>query len=280
MISHNKKRNVFLLYEFLSHSLVTSIINDEQEQIKIKLLLLKEFFTADSSEIKKEHKLMKALYEMRVANDSTVNRIFDDVKTFAMKIDYKKLNKEKTRLITEINNKIQDKNFYKYKISDYTLIATIHNLIEEYRKQDNSFQVTASLFEDNIKTHLKERDKSNKQEVNEDKNNVYDKLTMKLAVNKFNERYKNLNNLQRNLLNEFITNNDEEKLLALVKEAKKEINKKILEIEKDADILKDKDVSSKLADVKERLDTAVLDKYSGKLLEEMISYGEILNYAE
>jgi len=140
--------------------------------------------------------------------------------------------------------------------------------------------VTASLFEDNIKTHLKERDKSNKQEVNEDKNNVYDKLTMKLAVNKFNERYKNLNNLQRNLLNEFITNNDEEKLLALVKEAKKEINKKILEIEKDADILKDKDVSSKLADVKERLDTAVLDKYSGKLLEEMISYGEILNYAE
>jgi len=271
---------VFLLYEFLSHSLVTSIINDEQEQIKIKLLLLKEFFTADSSEIKKEHKLMKALYEMRVANDSTVNRIFDDVKTFAMKIDYKKLNKEKTRLITEINNKIQDKNFYKYKISDYTLIATIHNLIEEYRKQDNSFQVTASLFEDNIKTHLKERDKSNKQEVNEDKNNVYDKLTMKLAVNKFNERYKNLNNLQRNLLNEFITNNDEEKLLALVKEAKKEINKKILEIEKDADILKDKDVSSKLADVKERLDTAVLDKYSGKLLEEMISYGEILNYAE
>lgn len=279
MISHNKKRNVFLLYEFLNHSLVTSIINNEQEQVKIKLALLKEHFSKDS-EIKKEYKLMKALYEMHVANDSTINRIFDDVKAFAIKIDYKKLNKEKTKLINEIHNKVKDESFYKYKVGDYTLIATIHNLVEEYRKQDAETEIciAASLFEDSIKTHLKERkeNSNNKQEITENKS--YDKLTMKIAVDKFSERYKNLNNLQKNLLNEFIANNDEDKLLSLVIEAREEICKKISEIEKDADILKDADVSSKLTRVKESVNAMVLDEYDDKLITEMISYGEILNY--
>ena len=283
MIKHNKKRNLILIYEFLSRSLVKSILDNDKKQAAIKMSLLKEHFGSSSiSDVSKEYKMMKALREVKVSNDSTVHRIFDDVRSFASKIDNKKLNKEKTRLINEMN-KIEDKNLFKYKIDDYLLVATISNLLEEYRNPNKEFNIKVSIFEDEIKTHLRTKEEKEKsgalnRAISETKS--YDEITMKLAVNKFNEKYKNLNILQRNILSEMVApdENNPERSKNLLTEAKDEINKKISEIEADDEIRKDSDVFHKLQTLKENVNKLQTNDVSIDMMSEMMKYGEIMNY--
>tara|TARA_Y100000034_G_C6909853_1_gene423923 strand:- start:2169 stop:3026 length:858 start_codon:yes stop_codon:yes gene_type:complete len=281
MIKHNKKRNTLLLYEFLMKSLIKSILENNSKQADIKIDLLKRFHNKDS-QLLKEHKIMRALSEMKVSCESTVDKIFEDVKDFSRNIDYKALFKEKTLIINEIHNKVKDDDFYNYHVNEYILYATIHNLISEYRKNiDTDFdtKVKISIFEDNIKQHLKEQ-KREVNDINIENENIYNNLTTKIIIERFNNKYSHLNSLQNSLLKEYTFNH--ENINKLLMSAKKQILEHIDTInDSDTEVNSDSDLMNKMNTIKEDLENISIEnneEIDDVIISEIICYGEIMNY--
>jgi len=281
MIKHNKKRNTLLLYEFLMKSLIKSILENNSKQADFKINLLKRFHDRDS-QLFREHKIMCALSEMKVSCESTVDKIFEDVKEFSRNINYKALNKEKTLLINEIHNNIKDDDFYNYHINEYVLYATIHNLINEYRSStsvDFDKKVKISIFEDNIKQHLKEQKDESSEMLTED-GKVYNNLTTKIIIERFNKKYSHLNSLQNNLLNTytFKSDNINESLLSAKEKILEHIN---MISDSDSSINTDASLVNKINDIKEDLERLSIDnnvKIDDVTVNKVICYGEIMNY--
>ena len=277
MIKHNKKRNTLLLYEFLMKSLIKSILENNSKQADFKINLLKRFHDRDS-QLFREHKVMRALSEMKVSCESTVDKIFEDVKEFSRNINFKVLNKEKTLLINEIHNNIKDNDFYNYHVNEYVLYATIHNLINEYRSStsvDFDKKVKISMFEDNIKQHLKEQKDESEEVLIEDKK-IYNNLTTKIIIERFNKKYSHLNGLQNDLLSTYTFKNNNMNTMLI--EAKEKIIEHINVIN---DVNTDTSLTDKINDIKEGLENISIDndtEVDDAVVNKIICYGEILNY--
>tara|TARA_Y100000296_G_C5155468_1_gene248793 strand:- start:69 stop:875 length:807 start_codon:yes stop_codon:yes gene_type:complete len=262
-------------------SLIKSILENNSKQADIKIDLLKRFHNKDS-QLLKEHKIMRALSEMKVSCESTVDKIFEDVKDFSRNIDYKALFKEKTLIINEIHNKVKDDDFYNYHVNEYILYATIHNLISEYRKNiDTDFdtKVKISIFEDNIKQHLKEQ-KREVNDINIENENIYNNLTTKIIIERFNNKYSHLNSLQNSLLKEYTFNH--ENINKLLMSAKKQILEHIDTInDSDTEVNSDSDLMNKMNTIKEDLENISIEnneEIDDVIISEIICYGEIMNY--
>ena len=156
------------------------------------------------------------------------------------------MRRAKYNLVKKITEKYDLKDFFRTRISNYRDIASVYKLFE-IQHNSNPFEETEIRFV--VMENLKEKDapKSNKQSVVEKfqkESKDLRLLSYKILVDKFNQKYSNLNESQRGLLQAYINNiSNTSTLKDFMAEEIKKLKNEILKIHPKID---DKVVSIKL----------------------------------
>lgn len=225
-ISHSKYKNTGLIFEILVRKLTNESISKNSP---ISLNIIKKFFV--NSELQKENKLYQLVSQNNNLSESKSKIILNTIYEINNKLDQNKLNKEKYNLIKEIKNQYNIDSFFQTNIPQYKTLASIYTVLESL-KYDNPNVDQIIESKSTILEHLtskpitseiyKEMSKLDKGERS---------LVYKLMVEKFNEKFVQLNNSQKLILKEYISSmsNNDSKFTSLVVKEFKNTKKSILE---------------------------------------------------
>ena len=207
-VKHNKIKNTSILYELLSRQITVDVLNDTKSPKSVRIF--KEFFSKNT-EMGKEYELYSILLEKKYKNDSHASQLVEAVVKSRRKLSNRRLNNEKYNLIKTIKENYDIKEFFNTRIPNFKIMASVYKLFgTETGKEDfGPVQRTDSVITitEHITQNTTQGSKSNKI-VKEFKEQGKDLrlLSYQLLVDKFNSKYKTLNENQKNLLKEYINN--------------------------------------------------------------------------
>ena len=198
--SHNKKRNVGIIYEQLLAVAARGIVESKPALTQKAKKLITRFFS-EGTEIYREHRLFKALVEPYIEDGSLATKILGEAKKAAKTHNSARLEREKSRLIKEINYSF-GKAFYSQKVENYTNYATVQTLLNDWRNPSSDIH-RVTLYE--AKVHkLLVQEKHSKSLVQEHNKDV-DNLVVKVMTDKFNNKYgKQLTDVQQMLVKQYV----------------------------------------------------------------------------
>lgn len=262
-LNHSKFKNAGILFECL----VRQITVDTMENVKNSpaINIMKKYFNSNT-ELGKELQLYRAFFEMNPLSESKAVQFVDVVTNQRAKLNDKTLATEKFNLIKEVKQNYDLNSFLQVKIPNYKIYASIYKtfLAESKNFNISNIQDIASARFTLIE-HLSKDKKPSKNLVSEGeiidafKNQAEDLrlLSYKLILDKFNEKYQNLNIKQKSLLREYInsvsnSNTFLEYIKSEIVPLKDEINKFT------------KNNSNKILNIKLNEVTAQLDKISNR----------------
>lgn len=215
--SHNKKRNVGIIYEQLVLKLSKALVENDKKTFEATKKIIKEHFKK-TSELYREYRLINSLATVNIRETSVVPAILDETRKAVWKINNRRLNTEKSRLIRAINENF-GKSFYSTKVSNYRNLATIDILLSEYKKGKDADHSTILEFSDKVTGILLSEKKSSN--IEEMKDPQVNNLVVKLMNEKFNKSYsKNLQSDQLKIIQEWTTNGDTPSLRSMIKASK------------------------------------------------------------
>jgi len=196
---HNKRRNSLLIYEFLVRAISKSLIEDDKKKSSSALKILRKHFSP-GTELYKEFRLMNALAKTTVSSEHTAASILKEAKSASSSFDAKKLDREKSILIRNINHVLNDENFYDQHVNEYRTFATIQVLLNEWKSTDKDLYRVAQ-YEDQLMKHLvTEKVSPADTTITEDTSGTA-RLLMKVMTKKLNEKYNGvLNEQQKSLI--------------------------------------------------------------------------------
>lgn len=216
--SHNKKRNVGIIYEQLVLRLSKALVEDDKKTFRDTRQIIKKYFKK-GTELYKEHKLVNSLADFETEQTSVIPTILEETKKATWRINDRRLDREKSRLIRDINETF-GKSFYSTRVGNYRDLATIDLLLNEYRKGSDSDHAKLLEYSDKV-TKILTRKKAQKV-VEELKTPEVNSLVVKIMREKFSKTYsKNLSNDQINLVNEWVLNGSSDALVSEMKATKK-----------------------------------------------------------
>ena len=176
-MSHNKKRNVGIIYELLVRSVSAYLVENDRIRAQQALDILSKYYNKDA-ELYKEFRLFNALAKSTIKDTAVAAAILSESKQAVRRFDTDKLDREKSNLIREINYTLADTDFYFRNVPDYRAYASIQTLLNSWREGDKSNLTDVVLQE----TKLIEWLTSDKLEsiVEENVNNDVDALVVKI----------------------------------------------------------------------------------------------------
>lgn len=243
-IKHNKLRNTGILFELLVRQITADTLSGSESKA---VNILKKYFT--KTELGREYKLYELLNKNNKLTESKANVIIDTIVETSKQLNKSILRRQKYNLIKEIRNNYNLEDFFKTKIPNYKIYASLYTLLEIYNEEKtiNPNQVITNKI--NILEHLT----SSKISEKEIKDNVFEELkhqdkdvrilTYKILLEKFNSKYTNLNLNQKLVLKEFINSVDNTPKL------KEFYNTKINDIKRNIIVLAEK-VTDKATQIK------------------------------
>jgi hypothetical protein len=223
-IKHSKYRNTAILFELLIRQTTSDLLqNKDSKAVKI----IKKYF--NGTELGKEYTLYSQLNNTEKLSEVKAEMYISTALEQRKKLNQTELNRLKYNLIREIKNTYDIDNFFKAKIDNYKIYASIYNLFES----QNSTSIDTKevlLNKINLLEHISiDINKDNpvpqslvEEFMKEDKEIRL--LAYKILVEKFNNKYSNLSDRQKAVLKEYINNISETEGL------KKYINNQINEI--------------------------------------------------
>tara|TARA_R100000657_G_C4666098_1_gene110023 strand:- start:476 stop:1312 length:837 start_codon:yes stop_codon:yes gene_type:complete len=244
-MKHNKKRNVGIIYELLLKYISSNLIEGNKKNAKIATKIIEKHFRKDS-ELFKEFRLFNALSNSNISNTHTVASILNEAKTASKSLDQNKLEKEKSRLLRDINYNIADKSFYYQSIENYRDLGLVQLTLSEWRKPNCDIKKLID-FETRL-GQLLLKEKSREYEKFDASHS--DRLVLKIMTEKFNKRYsEELSSDQKTIINKFVFLSDKEpeKLKEFFNKKK---NEALLMLENFEDKSDNKYLLSKLDEVK------------------------------
>lgn len=225
---HSKYKNTGIVFELLVRQITSDMMrNQDSESVRI----LKKFFNKNS-ELLKELNLYKVLYSTKNVNESKGSIIIDTILEQSKKINREKLNREKYNLVKEIKSKYDIDEFFKNKVKDYKIYASIYTLLESFNNP--SFKNTDQLLTNkiNILEHITTPEIKNTDSdidffMNQDKEIRI--LSFRILIEKFNSQYQVLMPEQKLVLKEYInTISDSVTLKKFFNEKFQDIKKQLL----------------------------------------------------
>lgn len=183
--SHNKKRNVGIVFEQLVRYASKALVENDQKKATKVLKITNKFFKP-GTELYREYRLFNALHTTTMPSESLATRIIGEAKNEAKKFNSEKLYKEKSSLIHEINYSFNDPKFYSQRVSNYKSLATIQRLLESWRSEESDIDSQA-IYEAKLHNWLMQEKKV--QNINELKTEDVDNLTVSIMTKKFNESF-------------------------------------------------------------------------------------------
>ena len=228
--SHNKKRNVGIIYELLLRSIAASLIEGDKDRASAGLKIIENRFD-QSTEIYKEFRIFNALARSTISSTPAAAGILAEAKGAIRRSNRSSLNSEKSGLIRDVNHYLCDDKFYYRKIPNYRIYGTIQNLFNEWRKNDTaSFRKIIECEGKVVEWLISE--KNSVQKISDHANPDVDNLVVKIMTDKINEKYNaNLNSEQKEIISAYsfsLVNNDKlmirEKLENIKKESLAELD--------------------------------------------------------
>ena len=255
--SHNKKRNVGIIYEQLLAVAARGIVESKPSLTQKAKKIIARFFR-DGTEIYREHRLFKALIEPQIEDGSLATKILGEAKKAAQSHNAARLQREKSRLIKEINYSF-GKDFYSHKIEDYTKFATVQTLLNDWRTSGSDIH-RVTIYESKVHSILMEKKET--ATLMSESNKEVDNLVVKVMTDKYNEKYgKQLTDVQQMLVKQYVfaENGDSQGFKSMLRRIKETVLHDLTDYQSECD---NKHVANKINEVKEdirSLDINTLD---------------------
>ena len=207
-LKHSKIKNTGILFELLTRQITADVLAGKSTK---SVGILKKYFN-ENTELGKELELYKLLSEKNYTSEVKANDLLTVVIKQRQKLSNSNLRREKYNLISSIKENYNVNDFFNGRIPNYRLLASIYNVFQsettdEKFKADHIVNSRFTVLE-NI-THKKVDEKQFKEKVlkeysKEDKDLRL--LAYQILVDKFNSKYKTLDESQRKLLKNYINN--------------------------------------------------------------------------
>ena len=206
--THNKKRNIGIIFEQLILYVSDAIINDDRKKAANAVSVIRKHFK-EGKELYKEFRLFNALIKTRVPNEALAVKILSEAKDASRNFNAQILRREKSLLIKDINYQLNDSTFYARRVNEYKNYATIQTLLNDWRKGHNADLSRVINYETEVtKWLMSEINIENNFKLGSEEG--IDALTVRIMTEKFNEKYgKLLGKEQRDLINEHVFNSNE-----------------------------------------------------------------------
>lgn len=244
-VKHSKYKNTGILFELLTRQLTSDTITGNQSK---SLTFLKKHFNS-KTELLKEYKIYHTLATKKYNKDSQATMLIETLVEAHGKLNKSQLRREKYNLIKEIKENYNVNDFFKAKISDYKIMASIYNLLEN--KKATALSIVNSKV--TLLEHITEKQpKTSKKDVVLENYNKQDKdtrlLTYKVLLEKFNDKYSGLQDNQKTLLKEYVNSvSNSPALKSYLNQEIKEVKKTLTKYSKKVE---DKAVAIKLTETK------------------------------
>ena len=262
---HNKIKNTGILFELLTRQIAVDVMNDSKNSPAIKII--KEFFN-EKTTLGREKELYSILIEKKYKTAEQANILLEAVIKNRRKLSNRRLKNEKYNLIKRIKENYSVNDFFNSRIPNYKVLASIYNVFElESSKEkigpieetDSKISIVENICGQSIKQTKKSKDLVESYQSQEQDVRL---LTYQLLVDKFNKKYSNLNESQKNLLREYINN------LSNTNSLREFIDTEVIKVQKALKshlrIVDDKITKIKLAEAIEHSSTAI----GGKLVKD------------
>ena len=207
-LKHSKIKNTGILFELLTRQITADVLADKSTK---SVSIVKKYFN-ENTELGKEFQLYKILSEKNYQSENRASYLLDAVIKSRKKLSNSILRREKFNLIKEIKENYNVTDFFNGRIPNYRILASISNVFQaetsdiEFKPDDT----VSSKF--TVLEHITSKKVTSK-DVKDKVMNEYSKsdkdlrlLAYEILVDKFNSKYKNLNESQRNLLKNYINN--------------------------------------------------------------------------
>lgn len=269
-VKHNKIKNTGILFEILTRNIVSDSLKGKESKA---IDIIKKHFS--KSELGKEYKIYENIIKRKNLNESKANILLEHSLLNYESLNKDLLKKQKYNLIKNISEHYDINEFFKVKINNYKLHASIYLLLEY--GQNISLSNKTDLKFKLLEQITSNKDQPKDQLLNEITNQEKDIriLTYKIILEKFNTKYNSFNDNQKHILREFIYSPDSSTKIkelyntevSKIKEQIKEINNKT----------KDESVKIKINEIQNILiPLNKKDKIKDFLLENLLKFYELL----
>ena len=229
-IKHSKIKNTSILFEVLTRQITADVLAGKDTKT---VGMVKKFFN-ENTELGKELQLYRILSEKTYDSTEKAKQLLETVVKSRQRLSNSKLRSEKYNLIKEIKENYNVSDFFNVRIPNYKILASIYNIFQAESTTDtfdvedvvnSKFTVLESISgkkttskKENFLKEYREKDKDLRL------------LAYQILVDKFNSKYKSLNESQKGLLKNYInnisnTNSLREFVDREVIKTKKELNK-------------------------------------------------------
>ena len=275
-IKHSKFKNPGILFELLVRQITADTLKGSDSPA---IDIIKKYFV--KTELGREYKLYETILKSKVLTEGRANVFISTALDNSKKFNKRVLRKEKYQLINEIRNNYNIEEFFGAKIKNYKELASLYTLIEGSRI--DNYSNTQQIIDNKITLlEFLTKQEVNKTQIEKDiiqEFSTFDKdtriLTYKVLLEKFNDKYKNLSNEQKQVLKEFINSVDSTPSLRNFYNEKINILKEQLSII--SNNIKDKATKIKVNEVSKYLvELSKTDKVDNDNLVDLLQYFELV----
>ena len=201
---HSKYKNTGVLFELLTRQITSETISNSNPK---SVDILRKFFGRKTA-LLKEYQIYHALLNKKFDKDANANVLIETLLNAHSKLVKSSLRRERYNLVREIKKNYNLEEFFKAKIPNYKIYASVFHLLEN--KNANPLSIVNSKV--SILEHITNKSLPNKpkREMVMEEYEKFDKetrsLTYKILMEKFNDKYSGLGDNQKILLKEYVYN--------------------------------------------------------------------------
>jgi hypothetical protein len=229
-----------------------------------------EYFS-EGKVLKEELKIYKAVLETKNVDKELAERILSEAKRMYSGLGMDKVFQQQSSLIAKVNRSLTPKFFANY-VPNYKDIATLQQIFGE------KVSIPARM--------LMERQAIEKMTVGEQTldqiNEKIDKYVVHSYLNAFNKKYSDLLENQKSLLKKYMTatEDDNTDFVVFLNEELQNISSKLNTAHNVAEIKEDKEILKKLVEVKKRFNTLKDEEIDEKYLQKILKFQKLVNELE
>ena len=215
-IKHSKYKNTGILFEMLVRKLTSETLTSDKT---IALDIIKKYF-GKNTELAKELQLYNSVLKEQHKSEARALDYIAEAQKAYRKLNQSTLRRQKYNLVKEIQENFSFDSLANARIPNYKVLASTY-LLFEYADQASVKQLAQCkdvILEHTLKDSVKQNETDELYEEFSKQPKDTRLLTYKLLVDKFNNKYTNLSEAQKNLLKQYITHvNDTDSLKSYIK---------------------------------------------------------------
>jgi len=123
---HSKYKNTGILFELLTRQITSETISNNNPKA---VGILKKFFSNNSA-LLKEYQIYHALLNKKFDKEANATVLLETLVNAHNKLNKSALRRERYNLVREIKDTYNLEDFFKAKINDYKVYASVYNLLE------------------------------------------------------------------------------------------------------------------------------------------------------